>query len=559
MLAACLVALGAPSTCAAETPLAADGQVLVKFAPGASAHERLALRRVARAELERVLDIPGWQLLRVPAGTVDDAIEELSRHNGVEQAQPNFRYTASFVPDDPYFRVLWGLENDGQDVLGLGGRAGADIGATRAWDLATGRGAPPVAVVDTGVDLSHPDLAGAAWTNPGEAGAGRAANGKDDDHDGFVDDVHGWDWVYGDGDPADEEGHGTHVAGTIAARGNNGVGVVGVAFDGTVMPLRVLDSNGSGWTSDIAQAFVYAATHGARVVNASLGGPRDDPLLEQAIADAPDTLFVVAAGNNGESTDRDPQYPCAYPEPNIICVAASDSNDRLAPFSNYGAGAVDIAAPGVGIASTWNDGGYDYMDGTSMAAPEVSGVAALVLERHPDWSAQQVRAAILGGADRVPLGAPVASRGRLDAYNAVTYGDPQQGPAQRGPSAPASRDSRAPEASLRAPSSAHLRQLLRGIRARCRSGEGGSCKAQLLMGREERRRTAIRSSVLGSAQARLARAGTATLRLRLARSVVPALGRALAHRRRVQLDLRVVVADESGNLTRLDRALAVLG
>jgi subtilisin family serine protease len=317
------------------------------------------------------------------------------------------------------------------------------------------------------------------------------------------------------------------------------------------MPLRVLDAGGSGWTSDIAGAFSYAAARGVRVVNASLGGPGSDPMLEEAIANAPNTLFVVAAGNDAESDDTDPQYPCAYPEPNIVCVASTDATDHVSAFSNWGSASVDIAAPGESILSTLAGGGYGYMDGTSMAAPQVSGVASLVLAAHPDDTASQLRAAVLGGADHPVLGRPLSSGGRVNAYGAVTFGAPRAGAAPT--------PAKAPAAKLSLPSSARLAKLLgRGVPARCKLDEAGTCALELRVGARDRKRLAMRaSSVLASARASLGGAGAATLRLRLRGANAARIRSALRRRARVRLDVQVVAADGAGNQTRLARRLAV--
>jgi subtilisin family serine protease len=204
-----------------------------------------------------------------------------------------------------------------------------------------------VAVVDTGVAYDHPDLAANVWSNATET-----TNGVDDDGNGYVDDVRGWDWSDDDNDVEDLNGHGTHVAGTIGARANDGTGVTGVASEVSIMPLRVLDAAGSGTTSDIIEAFAYASAAGADVVNASLGGPEYSQAMSDVIAGSPETLFVVAAGNDGSDNQAAPSYPCNYSATNLICVAATDNSDRLASFSNYGSTAVDLGAPGVGILST---------------------------------------------------------------------------------------------------------------------------------------------------------------------------------------------------------------
>ena len=245
--------------------------------------------------------------------------------------------------------VCGACNNTGQAVNGLPRARPTPTSTRRRRGTATrGSASTVVAVVDSGVAWDHPDLAPNIWSNPDEV----AGNGVDDDGNGKVDDVRGWDFVDGDNNPWDYDDHGTHVAGTIAARGNNGVGVTGVAWQASIMPVRALDALGTGSNADIADAFTYAAANGARVVNASLGGAGRSQAMSDAITNNPNTLFVVAAGNDGTDNDTTPRYPCNYTAANLICVAATDNTDALASFSNYGASSVDLAAPGVDIDST---------------------------------------------------------------------------------------------------------------------------------------------------------------------------------------------------------------
>jgi len=311
---------------------------------------------------------------------------------------------------------LWGLANTGQAVNGhAAGTADADIDAPEAWDRNRGSASTVVAVVDSGIEFTHADLAPNLWRNPGET-----PDGRDDHANGYVDDINGWDFVDGDALPADANGHGTHVAGTIAASGNDGVGVTGVTWRAGLMALRALDATGSGYTSDLVRAYAYAARNGARIVNASLGGSSYSKSEYDAIRAAKDVLFVVAAGNSGTDNDTNPSYPCAYDLPNVLCVAASDRDDALAPFSNYGLGSVDLAAPGVGILSTWLSGAYRTLSGTSMATPHVAGAAALVLAANPQLTTGQLRQTLVQTVDPIlALEHRVASGGRLDVARAV--------------------------------------------------------------------------------------------------------------------------------------------
>ncbi|HSI80104.1 MAG TPA: S8 family serine peptidase [Solirubrobacterales bacterium] len=317
----------------ARGPRFVPGEVIVGFRRRAQPTERAAVRAATRTVLDERLGVPRAELLEIRGDRSPEALaHRLERLPEVAYAQPNYIRSATEIPNDPAFATLWGLHNTGQVVRSQAGIAAADISATAAWDVTTGDRGLIVAVVDTGVDAAHPDLA-----------ANIAPGGRD-----FVDD---------DEDPSDPEGHGTHVAGTIGAVGGNGVGVAGVAHEVGLLPIRVLDATGNGTDAEIAAGFAYAASHGARIVNASLGGEGAAPVLDAAIAAAPETLFVVAAGNGGEDgigddNEATPIFPCNSPEPNVICVAATDSRDELAGFSNFGATSVDLAAPGADVNST---------------------------------------------------------------------------------------------------------------------------------------------------------------------------------------------------------------
>ena len=253
-----------------------------------------------------------------------------------------------------------------------------------------------MAVVDTGVSYKHPDLAGNAWKNPGDP-----PNGADDDGNGFSDDIFGADFFGNDNDPDDDGGHGTHVAGIIGAQGNNLLGVTGVNWEANIMALKFLDENGEGNTADAANAIDYAVAHGARIVNASWGGPSFSQALYGAIKRAGDrgTLVVAAAGNEGVNADVRPDYPAAFDLPNIVSVAATDRADQLLDFSNYGAKSVDLGAPGDDVYSTVptlsDPSGYAAFSGTSMAAPFVAGAAALYLSKYPTATVDQIKAALL--------------------------------------------------------------------------------------------------------------------------------------------------------------------
>ena len=332
-----------------SVPAIVPGELLVKFRP--------EVRRAAAAEYQywfdistrRTFTINGYQHVKLPEGVdVDEALELYISDPDVEHAEPNYIVSAGVtLPDDTEFNRLWGLDNTGQNVNGINGTSDADIDAPEAWDVTTGSSDVVVAVIDSGVDVNHPDLADNIWVNSGEI----AGNGIDDDGNSYIDDVNGWDFYIGDNDPRDADGHGTHVAGTIAAVGDNAEGTTGVSWRTKIMALRFLDAWGFGSTSDAIAAIQYANNMGADVINNSWGGGGFNSALKSAI-DAFDGVVVCAAGNNSSNNDGSfPHYPSSYSSTNIIAVAASDQNDARASFSNYGPLSVDLAAPGTNIYS----------------------------------------------------------------------------------------------------------------------------------------------------------------------------------------------------------------
>ncbi|HKC59903.1 MAG TPA: S8 family serine peptidase [Myxococcales bacterium] len=342
-------------------------------------------------------DAPAMLRLPLPAGEDPvDFARETALRPGVEFAEPVFLYQSTRVPNDPRFKDLWGL---------------TAIDAPGAWASAVGDRRVTVAVVDDGVALTHPDLAPNLWINPSEI----AGNGRDDDGDGYVDDVNGYDFVAGRGDPSparsgEERWHGTHVAGTIGAAGDNRIGICGVNWKVSLMALRGIGPRG-GRSDDLARAIDYAVDHGARVVNASWGGGGHSQAIAKAVARARErgVLFVPAAGNEGASR---PSFPANLGGDNVLSVGAVAPDGRLASFSNRGA---LVAAPGVGILSTTAPGRYERYDGTSMAAPHVSGLAALLWAARPQARLEEVREAILSSASPVPG----TRNGRIDAARAM--------------------------------------------------------------------------------------------------------------------------------------------
>jgi subtilisin family serine protease len=357
---------------------AVPGEILVGFeSPVSAAAQNAVIAGVGARRTRRFPRIRS-ALLSVSAERTGQTIRALERDGRVAYAEPNFVLSAD-VPNDPFMPRLWGLDNLGQTVNWTAGSPDADVDAPEAWSVSTGSPNVVVAVIDTGVDTSHPDLAANIWINQGEDCAGCRANGIDDDGNGYVDDWRGWDFVNADNNPADDLGHGTHVAGTIAAVGNNGLGVAGVTWSSKVMPLKFLSSAGTGTVADAISAILYADANGATILNNSWGGDEFSQALLDAIeqADASGALFVAAAGNSYTNTDVEPNYPSGYDAANVLSVGATDAFDRKAWFSNYGSRTVDLGAPGTNIYSTWPGGSYRFQDGTSMAAPHVSGAAAL--------------------------------------------------------------------------------------------------------------------------------------------------------------------------------------
>ncbi len=376
--------------------------LLVEFEPDADPADVDELLDVAHAALVRRFGESDVYLLETRAD-LDKTRETLEAHSAVRQVALDTTVHVS-TTNDPDAGSLWGL-------FGTHG-----VNATAAWDLA-GTGAPVVvAVIDSGVDTDHPDLADNIWTNPGEI----AGNGIDDDNNGYVDDIHGWDFVEGDATPNDDNGHGTHVAGTIAAVRDNGIGVAGVADNASIMALRFLNASGSGFTSAALAALEYAIDNGAPISNNSWGGGGFNTALSSLIASNADThLFVAAAGNSGLDIDASPQYPAAYNATNILSVAAHNSSGSLASFSNYGTTGVDISAPGVSIRSTWPGTGYNSISGTSMAAPHAAGVAALLLGAAPELSPSEMIDIMLQAGRPDAAFEMVRSGSALDAEKAL--------------------------------------------------------------------------------------------------------------------------------------------
>lgn len=391
---------------------------LVKPKPGAdlsALHESLGVR-----VLERFPAIGGLQIVQSPGDVATETMVLRYQISGlVSYAERDQMVHALVEPDD--FRFLngdlWHLKNIGQ----YGGTPGADIRAPAAWDIITSASNVIVAVIDSGVRATHEDLAPNLWRNPGEI----PGNGLDDDDNGYVDDVHGINTVANDGDPNDEWGHGTHVAGILGAVGNNGVGMAGVCWRVQIMVCKFFDSPAQGPISDAIKCIDYARSKGAHVINASWGSNSFHSLaLHDAIASAreADIIFVAAAGNSAGNNDVAPLYPASYDLDNIISVAATTRSDTLATFANYGATTVHLGAPGQPVFSCWNtaDNAYTNLSGTSMAAPIVAGACALARARYPQENYQQIIQRVLNAVDPVPgLAGKCVTGGRLNLQKLV--------------------------------------------------------------------------------------------------------------------------------------------
>ncbi len=397
-----------------------DGYVLVRFDNGVSNQMPSKVEMAAQAQEVRTLGV-GVHLLRVPSGHVLDTVRLLNSSPGVRYAEPDYLEQEAATPNDPSFPKQWAYQNTGQTVNGTAGTPGDDEHAVPAWNVSTGSRSIVIGEVDTGVDYSHPDLAANIWTNPG--GIGGCAAG-----------THGYNVIAASCDPMDDDtvygGHGTHVAGIMGAVGNNSVGVTGVNWTTTILPVKWVSASGSGATSDLITGLDWLlkakqAGVNIRVVNDSdvfVGTAYSQALSDEiALLGQNNILFVTAAGNTGDNNDNPAvrRYPCGYDLSNEICVAASDQNDNLPSWANYGPTTVDLAAPGNNIYSTLRNNSYGFINGSSMASPQVAGTAALILTQQ-DMSPGQLKADILENVDQIPsLSGLVRTGGRLDVCKAL--------------------------------------------------------------------------------------------------------------------------------------------
>ncbi len=413
-----------------QTAAFSQDRVLIKFKKGVQAAAKNNVLDQVGLLLERSFKYTGISVARIKNSgqSVEDIINTLKQYKAlIEYAEPDYTLSINAtIPNDPRFDDLWGLHNTGQ----LGGTPDADIDAPEAWDTHTGDATIVVGVIDTGIDYNHEDLAANVWVNPGEI----AGNGIDDDGNGYIDDIHGINAYRNNGDPMDDNDHGTHVSGTIGAVGDNGIGVVGVNWNVKLMGLKFLTAGGWGYTSDAVQALEYAilmkTEYGinVRLTSNSWGGGGYTQTMYDAIkasGDA-DMLFVAAAGNDyGNNNDVNPHYPANYDLDNVISVASTDRNDNLSNFSNYGPTTVDLGAPGSSIWSTIPGNRYASFSGTSMATPHVSGAAAFLWTYQPAANAMAIKNQLMNSVDLIPsLAGKVLSNGRLNLNSALGGGNP---------------------------------------------------------------------------------------------------------------------------------------
>jgi subtilisin family serine protease len=395
------------------------GELLVKFRDGTASEAARTSHVSTGASILEEFPTIGWQRIKLPAGlSIERAITKYKRVEGVEYVQPNYYYHLLATPNDPQFpsAAMYGLTK---------------IAAPSAWDLSTGSSAVVVADIDTGMRYTHQDLAANAWINAGEI----AANGLDDDGNGFVDDVNGWDFFFNDSNPIDDAGgHGTHTAGTIGAVGNNSLNVVGVCWNVKIMPIKIYSPNGTDSTSAmLVNAYNYITmmkTRGVniRATNNSYGGCGEACGYDQATKDALDAMgnagivSAFAAGNSNTNNDSTPSYPVSYTSPSVIGVASSTSTDSRSSFSSYGVTTVDLAAPGSGILSTYatSNTATATLSGTSMATPHVTGALALLSAQNPSLSAASLKASLLNNVDVLAnWNGLVKTGGRLNVFKAM--------------------------------------------------------------------------------------------------------------------------------------------
>ena len=431
----CLAAAQVTTMTAEPTVRAAENSLLIMYKKGTSQAMRSQARSLVKAKVsdlnkdgidDNYASILSGRLAKfeVAGMSTKQAIKLLQTHAAIEYVEPDYRVSIANAPNDPDFSKLWGLHNEGQSS----GTADADIDALEAWSITTGSKDAVIGVIDTGVDHSHSDLMANMWINPNEI----AGDGIDNDGNGYIDDVHGINAITNVGDPMDDQGHGTHVSGTIGATGNNNNGIVGVNHEAAIVGCKFLDASGSGSTSDAIKCIDYMVSLkndgvNVRVLNNSWGGGGFSQALADAItaSEQADILFVAAAGNDAVDNDQNPHYPSNYEHESVLSVASTDRNDNMSDFSQWGLTSVDLGAPGSAIYSTVPGNSYATYSGTSMATPHVAGVAALVLSLNPELSTSELKQLLMSsGDDNTQLQGKTVSGKRLNANRALEEADP---------------------------------------------------------------------------------------------------------------------------------------
>lgn len=417
----------------AAEPEAIPGEFIVKLKDSVSAQSSLSILSTQLGSYIKST-IPGQNIVVIKRPVFEiqsHVIKSLAQNPLVDIVEPNFIYRINRVPNDPMFNQLWGMKNIGQeDSQRRAGVAGVDIGAEQAWDITTGSKDVLVAVIDTGIDYTHPDLKDNLWTNQAEL-EGQA--GVDDDNNGIVDDIYGANFVDANkptGNPMDDHGHGSHCSGTIGGSGNDGKGIVGVAWNVRIMGVKFLSASGSGSLEGALKGIDYATSKGAKIMSNSWGGGGFSETLKQAIerSNAAGALFVAAAGNESNNNDANPSYPASYDVPNILSVAAIDNRGQLASFSNYGRTKVHVGAPGVNIVSSILKGAYDSWSGTSMATPHVSGLAVLLASNEPNITNIQMKERIISTSRPLASLRGKAKGGLVNGYAMLTNTIPEPDP-----------------------------------------------------------------------------------------------------------------------------------
>lgn len=397
-------------------------ELIIKFKD--SLETKSSLVSTLNSKIKKKFSASGAALYSIPnSSNFKDLALRIQSDPEIEYVELNHVHYLQETPRDSLYSKMYNLNNKGQ----TGGTHDADIDAPEAWEITTGSKKVLVGVIDTGVDYKHPDLKDNYWKNPGETGKDqngrdKRRNGIDDDKNGYIDDHQGWDFYSNNNDPMDGHSHGTHCAGTIGASGNNRKGVTGINWNVSLVGLKVFSDSGKTNTAAIAEAIEYSTKIAVDVTNNSWGSNTYSKIIKAAIDQArrKKIAFIAAAGNNNENNNTKPFYPASYKFSNVISVAATDHNDRLASFSNFGSNSVDVGAPGVQIYSTFPKRKYEKISGTSMAAPHVTGLYALIKAKHPKLSYRAIKERILSSGDKVrSLRGKTRTGRRINALNAL--------------------------------------------------------------------------------------------------------------------------------------------